>query len=536
MINLNDRLKEAEDRASKEGSIIGIVSRAEPIEHSQDKKEIEIEIPFDSYVSNKILVGSFLGISTLFSNSLILGRVKGIRREDLRAISRIPSLTVVKDVSSLTTPVSIILELISEELESGDVVPPSSPIDPQSPVFIPKDDFVKRLIGLEDNGIPIGKIIEGYATRNVDVVLNEDMLRHHILIVGTTGSGKTNLMKIIASRSTYPLMIFDIEGDYIPMIAKEGGVLIEPITQDYASGMNVTKLVDFILKRSGISNYKIDSVDSPNITVKTNDGEFMLTFVGFRLDSVYKELSDATTLFSPQGAYFFKMAIEEQLNKGENITIYEWDDEWLKDYKLAPSTIGNISRVVRLIQDMGIIDVRWNLLGKEEYFDEPNYNILLKKKSVVDLRWVMEKGMLSAVTTSYILASRIFEYKDAEYKQGKKITTFLLMFDEAHEYFPQSQREENKESLERLINKIMRLGRKRGIGTILATHRPEDLNDLVITLANTKMALRADEDALDRIGMKGYAKVLDTSPPGLAFLKTYAYKTHEIGLKVDKYE
>ena len=58
--------------------------------------------------------------------------------------------------------------------------------------------------------------------------------------------------------------------------------------------------------------------------------------------------------------------------------------------------------------------------------------------------------------------------------------------------------------LKRLINKIMRLGRVRGIGTILATHRPTDLNDLILTLTNTKIAMRADEDALKRIKMEKY--------------------------------
>ena len=50
----------------------------------------------------------------------------------------------------------------------------------------------------------------------------------------------------------------------------------------------------------------------------------------------------------------------------------------------------------------------------------------------------------------------------------------------------------------------MRLGRVRGIGTILATHRPTDLNDLILTLTNTKIAMRADEDALKRIKMEKY--------------------------------
>ncbi|AKA74489.1 ATP-binding protein [Saccharolobus solfataricus] len=63
-------------------------------------------------------------------------------------------------------------------------------------------------------------------------------------------------------------------------------------------------------------------------------------------------------------------------------------------------------------------------------------------------------------------------------------------------------REGEKESFERLINRIMRLGRVRGMRVIFATYKPQDLNDLMLTLTNLKIALRVKEDALDRINMK----------------------------------
>ena len=103
-------------------------------------------------------------------------------------------------------------------------------------------------------------------------------------------------------------------------------------------------------------------------------------------------------------------------------------------------------------------------------------------------------------------------------KQHKETTTFSQGGREGFE----------KEGLEEMINKIMRLGRVRGIGCIMATHRPQDLNDLVIELANTKIAFRSDEETLRRVGMEKNAKILETAPEGLGIIKTHVYRVSEI--------
>ncbi len=111
-----------------------------------------------------------------------------------------------------------------------------------------------------------------------------------------------------------------------------------------------------------------------------------------------------------------------------------------------------------------------------------------------------------------------------------------MIFDEAHEYIPQGRKDEEKEALGRLINRIMRLGRVRGMGTILATHRPTDLNDLILTLANTKVTLRADEDALKKISMDEYAKVLQAAPAGYGVMRTFSLKVHDLFFRTLKYD
>lgn len=252
--------------------------------------------------------------------------------------------------------------------------------------------------------------------------------------------------------------------------------------------------------------------------------------MGFRLEDTYQLIPETSPFFSGQGAHFFRIATDNCLTD-----IDSWIEECgdvLDHYNLHKSTVDNILRSVTLLRESGILDVE---MGGNR-LSEPDYDQLLREKSVVDLRWVLEKGVSSATTAAFIIANRIFRVIDSAYKESGRETPFLLIFDEAHEYFPQSRKgDEEKEALERLINRIMRLGRVRGIGTILATHRPTDLNDLILTLSNTKVAMRADEDALERIGMGDYTETLQASPPGYGVLRTFSLKVQDVIFRADKY-
>ncbi len=87
---------------------------------------------------------------------------------------------------------------------------------------------------------------------------------------------------------------------------------------------------------------------------------------------------------------------------------------------------------------------------------------------------------------------RLFQTRDEELARGATPSPTFIFIDEAHYYFPQEGAREdfNKEVVEAVINKLTRLGRVRRMGVVFATHSPADLNDLVIQLTNTKIAMR----------------------------------------------
>ncbi|BCS93461.1 DNA double-strand break repair helicase HerA [Metallosphaera sp. J1] len=519
-------LEEARNRASRYGEVVGLISRVTPISHGKDNNEIRAEIPYEVYLKRKFLIGSYVGISIPVSGTLMLGRITSVERADILAISRIPALSPVEDTSAITTPLSLTIELLSEKVE-GEVVPPSSPVDPQSPIFVPNTEFIKEMLGLPPDGITVGKLVEGYKLLDVPVNLTGEALRHHVLVVGTTGAGKTNLLRLLITRSNIPVLAFDIQGDYVRTMATIGGTVLVPVTREMG---RVTDFISLFLRRSNLQDYKIASVDGQRVTLTNGERTFYVELMGFRLRETYREIPDVSPIFSGQGAYFFKMIAENCLTEIDN-----WIEECnplFSEFHVHQTTAENIRRSVIMLQETGILDIP--LEGG--YLGEPDYEDLVRRKAIVDLRWVMEKGVSTATTTAFLVVDRIFRLIDSRYKNEGVETPYLLVFDEAHEYFPQSRRDEEKEGLERLINRILRLGRVRGIGAVLATHRPTDLNDLILTLTNTKIAMRADEDALEKIGMEEYAKILQASPPGYAVMRTFSLKVQDLVFRTDKYQ
>ena len=80
-----------------------------------------------------------------------------------------------------------------------------------------------------------------------------------------------------------------------------------------------------------------------------------------------------------------------------------------------------------------------------------------------------------------------------------------------------------------VINKLTRLER---MGVVFATHSPADLNDLVIQLTNTKIAMRSELKVLERVDMAEYAGELAYAQSGVAVAKSFVYRTHAVTFKI----
>jgi hypothetical protein len=549
---LEELLREADSKALEAGeSIVGHVSRAVPIELSTDSKAISIHIPFNEYMeSNRsIKLGSHLGIAIPIQRVYMLVKIIGIERADILSMAGLPDIAGHRDPGGFATPIVVRIEPICERsFDGGDILPPISPIEPQSPVFIPKPQFLREMLGIPAEGIAIGGLFEaGRAREDIDVVLNEKIIRHHILVIGTTGSGKTTLLTRIFTDRAFQSIALDIQGDYVrAMISSgiQGGYILVPITKgllEETCGKQcrdedkfvVEKLPEIYAKRRGLPSPLVigaEDIDGhAGIRVGFGRVEAILVPLAFRFLDIYGDIHRILPMMSPQASLFFGKLAAKCITKINNL------EEFVKCVentgnaeKIHSGTIGNIVRTIKAIYDSGVVGVA--IAGRE--VGEPTYESLFARASKIalDLGFAMDYSpRIGSTMVAYRILSKLFEYRDKEYKAGRAGRPIIVVIDEAHEFFPQSGREGfEKEGMEEMINKIMRLGRVRGIGCIMATHRPQDLNDLVIELANTKIAFRSDEETLRRVGMEKNTKILETAPEGLGIIKTHAYRVSEI--------
>jgi len=549
---LEEFLREADRKALEAGeSIVGHVSRAVPIELSSESRAISIHIPFNEYIrSNRaIKLGSHLGIAIPIQRVYMLAKIIGIERADILSMAGLPDIAGHRDPGGFATPIVVRIEPICERsFDGGDILPPISPIEPQSPVFIPKPQFLREMLGIPAEGIAIGGLFEaGRAREDIDVVLNEKIIRHHILVIGTTGSGKTTLLTRIFTDRVFQSIALDIQGDYVRAMISSGiqeGYILVPVTKGLLEEtcgkpcrdedkFVVEKLPEIYARRRGLPSPLVigaEDIDGhAGIRIGFGRVEAVLVPFAFRFLDIYGDIYRILPIMSPQASLFFgKLAMKciTRINRLEDF-VKCIEDEGNKE-KIHSGTIGNIVRTIKAIHDSGVVGVA--IAGRE--VGEPAYESLFARamKIALDLGFAMDYSpRIGSTMVAYRILSKLFEYRDREYKSGRIGKPVIVVIDEAHEFFPQSGREGfEKEGLEEMINKIMRLGRVRGIGCIMATHRPQDLNDLVIELANTKIAFRSDEETLRRVGMEKNTKILETAPEGLGIIKTHAYRVSEI--------
>ncbi len=619
--SLEKAIREAEElaeRVSADGRVLGHITRVSPVEVEEDKRLVWIEIPFQEYVKADDIgvfsIGGLLGIVNPLAHNIVLGRIVGYRREDLLSIMNIRAIHYsMSDLSTLQTPLTLRVELIAEaevqlnnrEIVLGEPRPALTPLEPGSPVIMPSSDVTLRLLGLPSEGTVVGYLAAGnIVLKNVLVRLPLEALYHHVLVVGTTGSGKTVLLKNIALSLSHEfdnvkptIIAFDLQGDYLDLLFPNNNLgdevlykpldeltVVLPITSSYMRQLNsiidsrvdrsdvktVDELkqvvgevlgedyvdktfgglglsmgeinVDLSVRDNGGKRYVVEGIDVELIDHRM-DRRILLKIKPFSLvyQTTRDDLGKFMPIFTEQARLFIPTLLRDMgVKYMENIINkikQSSDRDIARRYRVAQSTIGNIGRGLILLHDTGLFDVRVKKRGLELWFDEPDYRRLYDAGGivVVDLRWanLYSNSPYTETIIVYRLLTKLFEYKDEVLRSHGELNPTIVLIDEAHNYFPQAGREGyNKDLMETIINKITRLGRVRRIGVVFATHQPNDLNNLIIQLTNTKIALRSNKKTLEAIELAEYAPTLRNAPNGYAIIVSHVYRTQVVETQI----
>ena len=583
---IKDKIEKAKALAITLGVVVGRVARSIPNKVDEENYITNVIIDAPTYYKYPFLgkIGVLLGAVDIKSLYFVLLRVVGYERSDVSSLlfSESPIIssndTGEEEPGSLISNVVVKCEMLtkvnileSTEPEAADIV-----IEPQSPVIIPQPEIIERSLDTNRGLLKLGYLDN--PSSQVKVAISLDDLNYHMLLLGTTGAGKTSFVKdliagIYKAADDTRALILDATGDYyhifLPpdrtnktvkqsvsmfesLYSRMTGIdlgIIYPVTKrwlkKYTNGkkdllsittayykLYVEPIVRY-LERKGYTFYV--SVDKGRIVISNSEwkAETEIYPFYFRFKEARRILPRLNPYFSEQATQFLKILMKREGRKYESLSdlIEGFEKEDLEHISIHKSTKENILRGLYLLKETGLFDV-----GAERV---PLSNILLnnsKKILVFDL-YNSEIDDFSQKILTYYMLDKIFDVREKQMKSGLLKDRIILIVDEAHKFFPSVKGgEEDSNYVRRVAGKIammMRLGRRRKIGFIFSTHNPADLSDIIVQLANTKVIFRIKAEVAEAMGLsRSEAKTLSWEKNGAAYLISPWLREGKVKIKV----
>ncbi len=574
---LKDRLKLAIVKLSSVGKIVGYVSRRNQSRVSEEGVKVVVEVDPYTYFNEglSIGVGDYLVATDLKSLKYVGLRVKSIVRSDAASEIETPlSIGLESGVESLLTYTLI----EAEPLLTEDGLPVTTPIEPQSPVAIPTNpELVEVVTGLPTDGVVLGTLISPTALipdNPVPLKLPKYEFFKHILVVGTTGSGKTTFLKnlifsLLSSWEDVFITVIDVTGDYSQIVLlpnqlpKDSKVFIgkfeelilkypkqitcliplrrrlyrslTEVFRDYVYdrfykvlttyyGLNVRYELSLDGRDLGIIKSTIASLDLGKFKVDIELIPISLSYVKIR------DHLDVLPLFSRQARIYLKNIITFLENEAGGIgnftMLYMMFSKFKKDLintmKLHKATLESIERVLNFLASSDDVDV----IVDGNYLGIPPIELLVKGfrgPVILDLDYSLTKGSSPFIVNliAYEYLRSLYAWKKSTLQEGVDRPSIVIL-DEAHRFFPSiGTSYEEVDMLADFISMVTRLGRAKGLGFIFSTHSPKDVHKIILQLTNTKVIFRSEKTFLELLDIpREYMNYLQLAPDRVGLIRS----------------
>ncbi|MGO3423735.1 MAG: ATP-binding protein [Pseudoalteromonas distincta] len=441
-----------------------------------------------------------------------------------------------------TIKVELVGESIGYDFERGISQFPSI----SEEVHLVTDDDLRKIYGSNTKGqIIIGKLSSSDSI-NVSIDL-DSLVNRHSAILGSTGSGKsTSVASLIRSIVTAHepsikmpsarIVLFDIHGEYSSALSDISTVFsitpkeseqpfyipfwcVSPYSLcDFMCGQNESlknKFIDLVLDEK-----KLYAKSNPDLKIDPLKVTLMMP-LPFRLKKIwydlvyydnvnfedkdktkpaYKCMGDAETLnsptFKPPGSASnpphkgSNQVWRKQLEQMRSILLDSQYDFLTNPGDWAPDTDNKLKK------DLPELISFWlntNVITILDLSGMPSERLELLLGSVVEV----------------LFESAIWGRYSAE---GMNKTPLLLIMEEAHRYLSN----ENNGLAKGMIRRIAKEGRKFGVGSMLISQRPSEIDETILSQCGTLFSLRIN-NAPDRARVKsamsdGLSGIIDSLP------------------------
>jgi DNA helicase HerA-like ATPase len=411
--------------------------------------------------------------------------------------------------------------------------------------IVTQDDLHRIYGGVGEDQVLIGTLS---SAENIAVRLSLDTLvTRHSAILGSTGSGKSTTVASLMRSIVHPadnvggspaarILLLDIHGEYTSALADIARVFSatpqpgeEPLYVPYwaleadellafvAGGLNenheiafTDKIAELKAARLELKGHEVAGLDPKSLTVDSP--------VPFSLKKLWYDLIDfeTTTYVGPQ--------------RDQPALEVEGDAETLTPPRYKPHAMGSVGPFINaaakgIKRQLGLL--RSRLLDRRYDFIlhpgpwEPD----TEGKTAADLDQLLQgwlghdrqltildlSGVPSTVLVRLIgsILRIVYEalYWSREKTEGGVLRPLLVVMEEAHRYLGA----DGGNVAADVVKRIVKEGRKYGIGAMLVSQRPAEVDETILSQCGTMIALRLSNPA-DRARVKG------TLPDNLAGL------------------
>lgn len=371
--------------------------------------------------------------------------------------------------------------------------------------------------GYEDsNSITVGNIS---VSESLDAKIDLDkLISRHCAIVGSTGSGKSNSVSVLLesiAKGNFPssrILVIDPHGEYNDALSKYSRV-IETSPKDDKNKLYIPFWALPFNELMKIFSGNLTDANGEYIREKVVEAKIVSASEN-KIDVAKESITaDSPIPFSIKRLWFELDDFERKTFQVDRVTVSEkskeGDIESLKSNEYPLAGLGSSPPFLNQKAKglLGFLDSMRNKLNDSSYsflFNPGDFTPDVKGKinkdidslfidwlgnslpiTILDLSGIPSEIMSSISGT---LLKIIYDglFWGVNTKVGGKNQPLLIVLEEAHSYLKAGEHSISS----RTVQMIAKEGRKYGVGLLLVTQRPSELDDTVLSQCGTMIALR----------------------------------------------